>query len=57
MKMLSFYVELLLWLPDDADGGNNVNVSKTIEKGLKFRKLEDTLKDTLGFSEKGRIIL
>jgi 2'-hydroxyisoflavone reductase len=46
------YVELPLWLPDDADGGNNVNVSKAIEKGLKFRKLEDTLKDTLGFSEK-----
>jgi len=43
------YVELPLWLPDEMDGGNNCDVSKAIVKGLTFRLLEETLKDSMEF--------
>jgi len=43
------YVELPLWLPDEMDGGNNCDVSKAIGKGLTFRLLEETLKDSMEF--------
>lgn len=45
------YVELPLWLPDEMDGGNKVNVDKAISNGLKFRSLENTIKDTLEFDK------
>lgn len=47
------YVELPLWLPEEAGGGNCVNVNKAISEGLTFRPLEETLRDTLEF-DKGR---
>ncbi|MEO6695633.1 MAG: SDR family oxidoreductase [Ignavibacteria bacterium] len=45
------YVELPLWLPGDAIGGNHVNVDKAITDGLRFRKLKETVKDTLEFDK------
>jgi len=45
------YVELPLWLPEEMDGGNIVDVKKAISNGLKFRPLEETLRDTLEFDK------
>jgi len=45
------YVELPLWLPDEMSGGNYVDVRKALTHGLKFRPLEETLRDTLEFDK------
>jgi len=45
------YVELPLWLPEEMDGGNIVDVKKAILNGLKFKPLEETLRDTLEFDK------
>lgn len=43
------YKDLTLWLPEDAYGMNNVNISKAKKAGLKIRSLEETLKDTVEY--------
>lgn len=43
------WTEIPLWVPESEQGVNNVNISKAIKEGLKFRPLEETLKDTLEF--------
>lgn len=46
------YTELPLWVPSEIKGVNECDISKALSKGLKFRKLSETLKDTLEFSLK-----
>jgi len=48
------YTELPLWLPEDSEGGNNVNISKAIKDGLTFRSLEETLRDSLEYVTRSR---
>jgi len=38
-----------LWVPREMAGFDKVNVSKAINAGLKFRPLEDTIRDTLAW--------
>jgi nucleoside-diphosphate-sugar epimerase len=45
------WTEIPLWVPSEEDGVNNVDVSRAIRDGLKFRLLDDTLKDTLAFDK------
>lgn len=45
------YTELPLWLPEDAQGGNNVNIRKALNEGLTFRPLGQTVHDTLQFDK------
>ena len=41
------------WIPDDADGLGfaHIDVSKAIQAGLKFRPLEETVRDTLAWAK------
>ncbi|HSK89660.1 MAG TPA: hypothetical protein VK880_14960, partial [Anaerolineales bacterium] len=41
------------WVPDDEEGVgfSRVDVSKAISAGLKFRPLEETVRDTLAWSQ------
>ncbi len=41
------------WVPDDEEGAgfSRVDVSKAIEAGLRFRPLEDTVRDTLAWAK------
>ena len=41
------------WVPDDEEGAgfSRVNVSKAIEAGLRFRPLEETVRDTLEWAQ------
>lgn len=41
--------EIPMWVTAEDQGINNMNVSKAVKAGLKFRPLEETLKDTLAF--------
>ncbi len=45
------WTELPLWVPKEEQGVNNVDISKAIKDGLKFRPLEETLRDTLKFDQ------
>ena len=45
------WTELPMWVPESDQGVNNVNISKAIKDGLKFRPLEETLKDTIKFDK------
>lgn len=48
------WMELPLWVPEDQQGVNNVDISKALNAGLKFRPLETTIKETLAY-DKSRI--
>lgn len=43
------WTEIPLWVPEEEAGVNNVDVSKAIKDGLRFRPLTETLTDTLEF--------
>lgn len=44
------YVEMPLWVPDSAGAGfETVSARKAIKKGLKFRPLSETIRDTLSW--------
>ncbi|MDQ3022571.1 MAG: NAD-dependent epimerase/dehydratase family protein [Bacteroidota bacterium] len=45
------WTEIPLWVQEEDAGVNNVDVSKAIKHGLKFRPLAETLKDTLEFDK------
>ena len=42
------------WIPDDEEGVgfSRVNVAKAIAAGLKFRPLEQTVRDTLAWAQR-----
>ena len=41
-----------VWLPDDGEdaGAARLNISKALQAGLKFRPLEETIRDTLAWA-------
>jgi 2'-hydroxyisoflavone reductase len=41
------WMEIPLWVPAEDSGINEVDISRALNAGLKFRKPEDTLRDTL----------
>ncbi len=43
------WTEIPLWVPEEEQGVNNVDVSKAIGDGLTFRALAQTIKDTIEF--------
>jgi 2'-hydroxyisoflavone reductase len=43
------FSQMPLWVPREMAGFDKVNVSKAINAGLKFRPLEDTIRDTLAW--------
>jgi 2'-hydroxyisoflavone reductase len=45
--------DMPVWVPDDEEGRgfSRVNVSKAINAGLKFRPLEETVRDTLEWAQ------
>ncbi len=45
------FVELPMWLPREHSGLMQVDVSRAIGRGLKFRPLEETASDTLAWDE------
>lgn len=46
--------DMPVWIPDTEEdaGFSRVDVSKAIEAGLKFRPLEDTIRDTIAWAER-----
>lgn len=48
------WTELPMWVPSEEQGVNNVSISKALDKGLTFRKLSDTIEETLRF-DKSRV--
>jgi len=45
--------DMPVWIPDNEEGAgcSRVDVSKAIDAGLKFRPLEDTIRDTIAWAE------
>ncbi len=44
------YTGILLWIPQEAVGIDQVNIQKTLDNGFAFRPLSYTLRDTLDWS-------
>jgi 2'-hydroxyisoflavone reductase len=44
------FTELPLWLPQEAEGMVRVNIQKARRKGLAYRPLTETVRDTLNWS-------
>ena len=44
------FTELPLWVPQEEAGLLQVNVQKALREGLSFRPLEETIRDTLNWS-------
>ncbi|MBZ0277411.1 MAG: SDR family oxidoreductase [Anaerolineae bacterium] len=44
------FVELPLWVPKTYNGFQSINIQKALDAGLRFRPLEDTVRDTLAWN-------
>lgn len=47
--MMEREVDVPLWVPDGYEGFGSVNCDKAISEGLRFRPLEETIRDTLAW--------
>ena len=43
------FIEMPLWVPAEAGGFNNFDVSRALDAGLTFRPVEETVRDTLAW--------
>lgn len=48
---VSGWTDLPMWIPEEEEGINNINISKALKDGLKFRPLKETIIDTLKFDK------
>jgi len=46
---VSGWTDLPMWIPEEEEGVNNINISKALKDGLKFRPLKETIVDTLKY--------
>ena len=50
-KEVAPWMGLPLWIPDDMPGFHTVSYQKALDAGLKFRPVEDTVRDTLAWKK------
>ncbi|MEP7145930.1 MAG: NAD-dependent epimerase/dehydratase family protein [bacterium] len=48
---VSGWTDLPMWISQEEEGVNNINISKAVKDGLKFRPIKETITDTLKFDK------